>query len=75
MVALYTLGQVVDRICDTPIEFFIVHSPYVEQEEPGCESNRVLFLIFLSNVSFALMKSHYAIHDCICAKVYDRLSN
>jgi hypothetical protein len=26
---LYILGQVVDHGCDTPIEFFIVHSPNI----------------------------------------------
>jgi hypothetical protein len=31
--ALYMLGHVVDRGCDTPVEFFVVHSPYVEQVE------------------------------------------
>ena len=31
--AFYTLGHVVDRGCNTPIEFFIVHSPFVEQVE------------------------------------------
>ena len=27
--ALYTLGHVVDRGCDTPVECFVVHSPNV----------------------------------------------
>jgi hypothetical protein len=35
--AFYTLGHVVDHECDTPIESFVVHSPFVEQVEPGCE--------------------------------------
>ena len=26
---LYTLGHVVDRRCDTPVESFVVHSPNV----------------------------------------------
>jgi hypothetical protein len=51
--ALYTLGHVVDRGCDTPIEFFVVHSLFVEQVEPGCEGRQALFLIFLSNVPYA----------------------
>ena len=51
--AFYTLGHVVDRGCDTPIESFVVHSPFVEQVEPGCEENQALFLIFLSNVPYA----------------------
>ena len=28
--AFYTLGHVVDRGCDTPVESFVVHSPFVE---------------------------------------------
>jgi hypothetical protein len=28
--ALYTLGHMVDRGCDTPIESFVVYSPFVE---------------------------------------------
>jgi hypothetical protein len=51
--ALYMSGHVVDRGCDTPVESFIVHSPYVEQVEPGCEGSLALFLIFLSNILYA----------------------
>ena len=51
--AFYTLGHVVDGGCDTPVEFFVVHSPFVEQVEPGCEGSQALFLIFLSNVPYA----------------------
>jgi hypothetical protein len=51
--ALYTLGHVVDHGCDTLVEYFIVHSPFVEQVESGCEGRQALFLIFLSNVSYA----------------------
>jgi hypothetical protein len=47
------LGHVVDRGSDTLIESFVVHSPYVEQVEPGCEGSPALFLIFLSNVPYA----------------------
>jgi hypothetical protein len=50
---LYTLGHVVDYRCDTPIESFVVQSPFVEQKEPGCEGRQPLFLIFLSNVPYA----------------------
>jgi hypothetical protein len=32
--ALYMLGHVVDCRCDTSVESFVVHSPYVEQVEP-----------------------------------------
>jgi hypothetical protein len=31
--ALYMLGHVVDYGCDTPVESFVVHSPYIEQVE------------------------------------------
>ena len=48
-----TLGHVVDHGCDTPVESFVVHSPFVEQVEPGCEGRQALFLIFLSNVPYA----------------------
>jgi hypothetical protein len=51
--ALYTLGHMVDRGCDTPVESFVVHSPFVEQVELGYEGEQALFLIFLSNVSYA----------------------
>ena len=51
--AFCTLGHVVDRRCDTPIESFAVHSPFVEQVERGCEGRQAMFLIFLSNVLYA----------------------
>jgi hypothetical protein len=51
--ALYTLGHVIDHGCDTPVEYFIVHSPFVEQVESGCEGRQAMFLIFLSNVPYA----------------------
>jgi hypothetical protein len=50
--ALYMLGHVVDRGCDTPVESFVVHSSYVELVEPGYEGDLALFLIFLSNVPY-----------------------
>ena len=31
MDAFCTLGHVVDHGCDTPVESFVVHSPFVEQ--------------------------------------------
>jgi len=51
--AFCTLGRVVDRECDTPVESFIVRSPFVEQVEHGCKGRQVMFLIFLSNVPYA----------------------
>ena len=39
--AFCTLGHVVDRGCDTPVESFVVHSPFVEQVEPGCEGSQL----------------------------------
>ena len=51
--AFCTLGHVVDHGCDTPIESFVVHSPFIEQVEHGCEGRQALFLIFLSNVPYA----------------------
>ena len=50
--AFYTLGHVVDRGCDTPVESFVVHSPFVEHVERDCEGRQALFLIFLSNVPY-----------------------
>jgi hypothetical protein len=50
--ALYTPGHVVDLECDTLIESFVVHSPFVEQVEPSCEGRQALLLIFLSNVPY-----------------------
>ena len=37
MDALCTLGHVVDRGCDTPVESFVVHSLFVEHVERDCE--------------------------------------
>ena len=53
MDALYTSGHMVDHECDPLVESFVVHSPFVEQVEPGCEGRQALFLIFLSNVPYA----------------------
>ena len=36
----YILGYVVDHGCDTSIESFVVHSPFVEQVERGCEGRQ-----------------------------------
>jgi len=52
MDALYILGHVVDRECDTLIESFVVRSPSVEQVGPNCKGSQALFLIFLSNVPY-----------------------
>ena len=51
--ALYILDHMVDRECDTLVESFVVHSPFVGQVGPCCEGNRALFLIFLGNVPYA----------------------
>jgi hypothetical protein len=32
--ALYMLGHVIDRGCDTSVESFVVYSPCIEQVEP-----------------------------------------
>ena len=45
--APYISGHVVDRECDTLVEPFVVHFPFIEQVEPGYEENQALFLIFL----------------------------
>ena len=41
--APYILGHVVDHECDILVESFVVHSPFVEQVEPGCEGSQALF--------------------------------
>ena len=41
MDAFFTLGHVVDHGCDTPIESFVVHSPFEEQVERGCEGDKL----------------------------------
>jgi hypothetical protein len=51
--AFYTLGHMVDRRCDTPVESFVVHSPFVEHIEQCYEGRQALFLIFLSIVPYA----------------------
>jgi hypothetical protein len=51
--AFCTLGHVVDRVCDTFVESFVVHSPFIEQVEQYCKGRQALFLIFLNNVSYA----------------------
>ena len=57
MDGLYILVLVVGHECDTRVESFVVHSLFVEQVEPGCEGSQALFLIFLSNVPYALIQS------------------
>jgi hypothetical protein len=51
--AFSTLGHVVDRECDTLVECFVVHSPFIEHVEQYCNGRQTLFLIFLSNISYA----------------------
>jgi len=53
MDAPYIPGHVVDRECDTLVESFVVHFSFVGQVGPGYEGNPGLFLIFLSNISYA----------------------
>ena len=50
--AFCTLGHVVDRRCDTPIESFVVHSPNIGQVGSSYEGRQALFLIFLSNIPY-----------------------
>ena len=46
MDAFYTLGHVVDRGYDTPIESFVVHSSNIGQVGSSYEGRHALFLIF-----------------------------
>jgi hypothetical protein len=63
--ALYTLGHVVDQGYDTLVEFFIVHSPFVEQVEPNCEGRQALFLIFLIMFLMHKPKVSYTIDESV----------
>jgi hypothetical protein len=52
--ALYMLGHVVDRGCDTPDESFVVHSPCIEQVEPRLQrKGKLCSRTFLGNVPYA----------------------
>ena len=51
--AFCTLGHVVDRGCDTPVESSVVYSLFIEHVEHDCEGRQALYLIFLSNVPYA----------------------
>jgi hypothetical protein len=54
MDALYMLGHVVDRGCDTLVESFIVHSPCIEQVEPRLRrKGKLCSRTSLSNVPYA----------------------
>jgi hypothetical protein len=55
--AFCTLGRVVERGCDTFFEFFVVHSPFVEHVEQYYDGRQALFLIFISNVSYAYIQN------------------
>ena len=50
--APYIVGHVVDRGCDTPIEFFVVHSPNIGQVGSSYEGRQAMYLIFLSNIPY-----------------------
>ena len=50
MDAPYIMGHVIDHECDTLVESFVVHSPFVGQVGPGCEGKRPLLVFSPSNV-------------------------
>jgi hypothetical protein len=74
MDVLYFLGHAVDCKCDTLVESFVVHSPFVEQVEPGCKGSQALFLIFLMFLMH-IYRVSYAIDESIYIRVYKRLNN
>ena len=39
----YIPDHMVNRGCDTPVESFVVHSPFVEHVERDCEGRQALF--------------------------------
>ena len=71
--ALYTLGHVVDHECDTLVESFVVHSPFVEQVEPSCKGSQAMFLILVMFLMHRY-KVDYAIDESVYTWVYKRLS-
>ena len=50
--APYITGHVIDRGCNTPVEYFVVHSPNIGQVGSSYEGRHALFLIFLSNILY-----------------------
>ena len=71
--AFYTLGHVVDRGCDAPVESFVVHSPFVEQVEPSCKGSQAMFLILVMFLMHRY-KVNYAIDESVYIWVYKRLN-
>jgi hypothetical protein len=71
--AFCTLGHVVNHGCETLVESFVVHSPFVEQVERGCEGRQALFLIL---VIFLMHRSrvNYFLDESVYTWVYKRLS-
>jgi hypothetical protein len=52
--ALYMLGHMVDHGCNTLVESFVVHSPYVEQVEPRLQrKGKLCSQTSLSNIPYA----------------------
>jgi hypothetical protein len=52
--ALYMMGHVIDRGCDTSVESFVVHSPCIEQVEPRLwRKEKLCSWTFLSNITYA----------------------
>ena len=72
--AFCTWGHVVDHGCDTPVESFVVHFPFVEQVEHGCEGRHALFLIFLVMFLMHRSKVSYTIDESVYTWMYKRLS-
>ena len=52
MDAPYILDHVVDHICDTPIESFVVHFLNIGQVGSSYDGRQAMFLIFLSNITY-----------------------
>ena len=51
--AFCTLGDVVDRGCDTPVESFVVHSLNIGLQVGSSYGGRqAMFLIFFSNIPY-----------------------
>jgi hypothetical protein len=50
--ALYILIHMVDHGCNTPIEYFVVHSLNIGQVGSSYKGSHALFFIFLSNIPY-----------------------
>ena len=70
--ASYWPSIVVDHGCDFTVESSIAHTLSILIIQQYYKDCFALFLIFLTNVPYACIQSHYAIHDCIYTRVDEK---